>query len=39
MVMVPVGSTETLYPRIGDAFGMAMLVGMLGLVIVAWWKK
>jgi len=38
MVMVPVGSTETLYPRIGDAFGMAMLVGMLGLVIVAWWK-
>jgi apolipoprotein N-acyltransferase len=39
MVMVPVGSTETLYPRIGDAFGMAMLVGMLGLVIVAWWKR
>jgi apolipoprotein N-acyltransferase len=38
MVMVPVGSTETLYPRIGDAFGMAMLVGMLGLVIVAWWN-
>jgi apolipoprotein N-acyltransferase len=39
MVMVPVGSTETLYPRIGDAFGMAMLVGMLGLVIVARWKR
>ena len=39
MVMTPVGSIETLYPKIGDAFGMAMLVGMLGLVIVAWWKR
>ena len=39
MVMTPVGSIETLYPKIGDAFGMAMLVGMLGLVIMAWWKR
>jgi hypothetical protein len=39
MVMPPVGSIETLYSKIGDAFGLAMLVRILGLVIVAWWKQ
>lgn len=33
MVLTPVGSIETLYPIIGDAFGTAMLVGLAGLLI------
>jgi len=39
MVMTPVGSIETLYPRIGDAFGLAMLVGLVGLLGFAWMKR
>jgi len=39
MVMTPVGSIETLYPRIGDAFGLAMLVGLGGLLGFAWMKR
>jgi len=33
MVLTPVGSIETLYPIIGDAFGTAMLVGLAGLLV------
>ena len=39
MVITPVGSIETLYPRIGDAFGLAMLVGLVGLLGFAWMKR
>lgn len=39
MVMTPVGSIETLYPKIGDAFGLAMLVGLVGLLGFAWMKR
>ncbi|MEA1977083.1 MAG: nitrilase-related carbon-nitrogen hydrolase, partial [Chloroflexota bacterium] len=39
MVIAPVGSIETLYPKIGDAFGWAMLVGLFGLLVVAWIKR
>jgi apolipoprotein N-acyltransferase len=33
MVLTPIGSIETLYPIIGDAFGTAMLVGFTGLLV------
>jgi len=39
MVLTPVGSIETLYPMIGDAFGTAMLVGLIGLLIFALIKR
>ena len=39
MVMVPVGLVETLFPKIGDFFGQAMLVGLLGLVGFALVKR
>jgi apolipoprotein N-acyltransferase len=39
MVMTPVGSIETLYPKIGDIFGLAMLVGLVGLLVFAWIKR
>jgi len=39
MVMTPVGSIETLYPIIGDAFGLAMLVGLVGLLGFGWMKR
>ncbi len=39
MVMTPVGSIDTLYPIIGEAFGLAMLVGFLGLLVVARIKR
>ena len=39
MVMTPVGSIKTLYPRIGDAFGLAMLVGLVGLLGFVWMKR
>ncbi len=32
MLAVPVGSIDTLYPQIGDLFGLAMLVGLVGLL-------
>ena len=38
-VMTPVGSVETLFPKIGDAFGQVMLIGMLGLIGFAWMKR
>lgn len=39
MVMTPIGSIETLYPKIGDAFGLVMLVGLVGLLGFAWMKR
>ena len=39
MVAVPVGSVDTLYPQIGDAFGLLMLIGFVGLLIFAWIKR
>ncbi|MCD4803963.1 MAG: hypothetical protein K8R16_13580 [Anaerolineales bacterium] len=39
MVLTPVGSIGTLYPMIGDAFGTAMLVGLIGLLIFALIKR
>lgn len=39
MVMTPVGSLETLYPKISDAFGLAMLIGLIGLLGFAWMKR
>ena len=39
MVNVPIGSVNTLYPKIGDVFGWAMLVGFVGLLGFAWIKR
>lgn len=43
MVITPVGSIETLYPIIGDAFGTLMLVGLAGLLVgqlvFVWMKR
>jgi apolipoprotein N-acyltransferase len=39
LVQTPLGSVETAYVQVGDAFGILMLVGMLGLLVVAWWKR
>jgi apolipoprotein N-acyltransferase len=39
MVLTPVGSIDTLYPKIGDAFGLVMLVGLFGLLAAAWIKR
>jgi apolipoprotein N-acyltransferase len=33
IVSTPLGSTNTLYPSIGDAFGNVMFIGLAGLVI------
>jgi apolipoprotein N-acyltransferase len=33
IVQTPIGSVNTLYPKVGDTFGNIMLVGLLGLVI------
>lgn len=42
MVKTPVGSIATLYPKIGDGFGQAMLVGLIGLVgfaLIKRWRR
>ena len=39
MVMTPVGSIDTIYPIIGEAFGLMMLVGLFGLLVVARIKR
>ena len=39
MVNVQVGSVETLFPKTGDIFGLAMLVGFVGLLCFAWIKR
>ncbi|MCD4673720.1 MAG: hypothetical protein K8R77_13735 [Anaerolineaceae bacterium] len=39
MVMTPVGSIKTPYPKIGDAFGLVMLVNLIGLLGFAWMKR
>lgn len=38
-VSTPIGSVNTLYPKIGDAFGNIMLVGLLGLLIGLWFTR
>ena len=39
MEMTPVGSIETLYPIIGDTFGLVRLVSLIGLLVFAWNKR
>jgi hypothetical protein len=39
MVLTPVSSVETLYPKLGDAFGQVMQVGLLILIGFAWIKR
>jgi apolipoprotein N-acyltransferase len=39
MVTTPVGSIETLYPVIGDSFGMSMLVVMNVLLVCGWVRR
>ncbi len=39
IVSTPLGSVNTLYPKIGDAFGQIMLISMLGLLGFAWLKR
>ncbi len=39
MVNTPIGSVKTLYPKIGDALGNLMLLGLLGLVVGLWWTR
>jgi len=39
MVETTVGSVNTLYPTVGDAFGTAMLLGFVGLLIFGWMKR
>ena len=38
-VATPVGSVATLYPLVGDAFGWAMQIGLIGLVVFLWIKR
>ena len=38
-VMTPIGAVDTLYPLVGDAFGWAMQIGVLGLVVFLWIKR
>ena len=38
-VATPIGAVATLYPVIGDAFGWAMLIGLVGLVALLWVKR
>jgi apolipoprotein N-acyltransferase len=39
MVLTPIGSVATTYPKVGDAFGNVMLLGFVGLVIFGWVKR
>ncbi len=39
MVETPIGSANTLYPSVGDAFGNVMLAGLAGLLIGLWWTR
>mgnify|MGYP001083792466 CR=1 FL=1 len=39
IVATPLGSVNTLYSQLGDAFGQIMLLGMLGLLGFAWLKR
>ena len=36
MVQTPIGSVDTAYTTIGDGFGIATLIGLLGLLIRLW---
>jgi len=39
MVETAVGSVNTLYPTVSDAFGAVMLLGFVGLLIFGWVKR
>jgi hypothetical protein len=39
MVLTPIGSVATTYPKVGDAFGNVMLLSFVGLVIFGWVKR
>lgn len=39
IVATPLGSVNTLYPQIGDAFGQIMLLSLLGLLGFTWLKR
>ncbi|MCA9935023.1 MAG: carbon-nitrogen hydrolase family protein [Ardenticatenaceae bacterium] len=39
MVLTPIGSVNSLYPQIGDGFGLLSLIGLVGLLIFAWVKR
>ena len=39
MVLTPIGSVETTYSKIGDAFGQIMLLTFIGLSIFGWLKR
>jgi len=39
MVIAPVGSVETLYSKLGDAFGQVMQIALLLLIAFAWLKR
>lgn len=39
MVQTPLGSVDTAFVQVSDAFGGLMLVSTLGLLVVAWWKR
>ncbi len=39
MVQTPIGSVDTAYTVVGDAFGLAMQIGLVGLVALLWIKR
>lgn len=39
VVDVPVGSVNTLYPMIGEVFGMSISVALMGLLVFAWMRR
>ena len=36
IVTTQIGSVDTLYPAVGDKFGLAMFIAFLGLIVFAW---
>ena len=38
-VETPIGSVDTVYPLVGDAFGWAMQIGLVGLLGLLWIKR
>jgi apolipoprotein N-acyltransferase len=36
MVQTPIGSVDTAYTTVGDGFGIAMLIGLVGLLVGLW---
>ncbi len=39
MVLTPATGTDTLYPVVGDSFGLAMQVGLVGLLATLWFTR